>query len=219
MLKVSTWYIRINANTPTVHDPAISPLPHSPHASRRTSVPHRAIPAREADQRATSCFGCPPPKLQAPPHSSHRSISIVLSRGEEEKVSIMFIPLRISSETHLVFYYFPAAAVTSADLVSWGCRRLSVSRPNRNRRYRATTKARRWVLCFFCAGSHPKLTSYFYGRVMYLRPVKLKAVEGLGHLSMASSIARLRSNPLKRWESNGTFFCCWICFIENNNYF
>ena len=84
-----------------------------------------------------------PPKLQAPPHSSHRSISIVLSRGEEEKVSIMFIPLRISSETHLVFYYFPAAAVTSADLVSWGCRGLSISRPNRNRRYRATTKARR----------------------------------------------------------------------------
>ena len=41
---------------------------------------------------------------------------------------------------------------------------------------------------------------------MYLRPVKLKAVEGLGHLSMASLIARLRSNQRKMGRINVKFF-------------
>jgi hypothetical protein len=64
----------------------------SPPASLRTRPSACLFPTprfreRRADQRATSCFGCLRPKLQTRRHSSLISILILLSRGNEGKVS------------------------------------------------------------------------------------------------------------------------------------
>jgi hypothetical protein len=83
---------RINANTPSGRDPAISRSPPG-DSCRGGGLINKPLLASG-----------PPPKLQAPPHSSHRSISIVSSRVEEEKVSNFFIWLCISIETHLLDY-------------------------------------------------------------------------------------------------------------------
>jgi hypothetical protein len=61
-----------------------------------------------------------------------------------------------------LFINFPAAAVTSADLVSWCGDSPPTPRPDRYWLYRSETKARRWVPCLFCSRSHPKLTNYFW---------------------------------------------------------
>ena len=106
---------RINANTPPGHDTAILPS-----ASLRTRpsaclFPTARFRGRRADQRATSCFGCLPRSCTRR-HSSLRSISIVLSCGDDGKVSNLFLRRRISIETHLLIFLGSAAAVTSADL-------------------------------------------------------------------------------------------------------
>ena len=135
---------RINANTPSGRDPAISPavsLPMRPSA--RPFPTGRFPPGRRADQQATSCFVCPPPKLQAPPHSSHRLISIVSSRGDKGKVRNCLVGFVFQSKLTFLFINFPASAVTPRIFGFWSSGRPSTPRPDRYRWYRSATKAKR----------------------------------------------------------------------------
>jgi hypothetical protein len=104
----------IDAKTPPAHDPAIA-LPAS--LLLQPSVLASSTNDGEADSPSSSSFGCLPPTLLAPPHSSPRSKLAISSRRGKEKVSILLGLLAITRETHLVILEGEGASVPRRSLL------------------------------------------------------------------------------------------------------
>jgi len=195
------------------------PLRLSPDASLRVSDSHRSIsqgdrlinePLLASDASPRSCR-----HVATPPPDRYRSYRAVTRRGRW--VLRLF---RFESHPKLTscFIIFPPLQLPPQIFGFWRSERPATPRPDRYQWYRSATKARRWVLWLCSSGSNPKLTNYFYGHMIYLRPGKPKAVEGLRHLSMASSSAHPHSNPLKRLERQWYVYAVAFAF-DTDNYF
>ena len=104
----------IDTKTPPAHDPAIA-LPAS--LLLQPSVLASSTNDGEADSPSSSSFGCLPPTLLAPPHSSPRSKLAISSRRGKEKVIILLGLLAITRETHLVILEGEGASVPRRSLL------------------------------------------------------------------------------------------------------
>jgi hypothetical protein len=143
----------------------------SPDTSLRVSVSHRLISQEAGWSTSHFLLRMPPPKLQTRRHCSPRSISIVSScddRGGRWVISLSGFVFQLKL-TFLIINS-PAAAVTSADLISQSSDSPSIPRTNRYRRYQAAMDARRWVLCLILLRISHETHQLFLCCMMYLRP-------------------------------------------------